>query len=181
VKGHPLAPGAVSLCAAGLLSGGERLAAGPTLKVSGPGGVRPLAKGFYASADPVVSYDGQRVHFAGKLRRKDTWQAWEAALEGRAAHRYALPTPQGISSDAGFFGMDGPSSQLRIPSGAVARRNSTPVTATAAAWKLFAAAMAGTAGGCAATLQRRAAVRSRLLAGSFHFFIRLGDLTRLSR
>lgn len=41
---------------------------------------RNLAPGFFASADPEVSFDGQRVLFAGKPRREDPWQIWEAPV-----------------------------------------------------------------------------------------------------
>jgi len=43
----------------------------------------------------VVSFDGQRVLFAGKSRREDPWQVWETALEGRTAGFSAKPCPGG--------------------------------------------------------------------------------------
>ena len=45
---------------------------------------RLLAPGFAASADPTVSFDGQKVLFAGKAHPQDPWQIWEiASPEGK--------------------------------------------------------------------------------------------------
>jgi hypothetical protein len=43
----------------------------------------------FASADPEVSFDGQRVLFAGKPRREDPWQIWEAGVVGGEPRRIA--------------------------------------------------------------------------------------------
>ena len=45
-------------------------------------GKHPLVPNFAASADPAVSFDGQRVLFAGKRTAEDSWQIWEIALTG---------------------------------------------------------------------------------------------------
>lgn len=58
--------------------GQERFPKGAALRLVGEAGARDLAPGFFASADAEVSFDGQRVLFAGKQRREDPWQIWEA-------------------------------------------------------------------------------------------------------
>jgi Hydrazine synthase alpha subunit middle domain len=45
-------------------------------------GQRRLVPGFAASADPSVSFDGQRILFAGKAHPQDAWQIWEVDKEG---------------------------------------------------------------------------------------------------
>lgn len=45
---------------------------------------RPLVPDFAASADPAVSFDGQRILFAGKVHPQDHWQIWEFALDSGA-------------------------------------------------------------------------------------------------
>jgi hypothetical protein len=60
--------------------GQERFPRGAAIRVNAESGLRELAPGFFASADPEVSFDGQRVLFAGKPRREDPWQIWEAAV-----------------------------------------------------------------------------------------------------
>jgi hypothetical protein len=58
--------------------GQERFPRGAAIRLVAAAGSRDLAPGFFASADPEVSFDGQRVLFAGKQRREDPWQIWEA-------------------------------------------------------------------------------------------------------
>ena len=65
--------------------GQERFPRGAVIRVVAAGGTRDLAPGFFASADPEVSFDGQRVLFAGKPRREDPWQIWEAPGGGSSA------------------------------------------------------------------------------------------------
>ena len=43
---------------------------------------RRLVPGFASSADPAVSFDGQRIFFAGKAHTQDPWQIWEIAVAG---------------------------------------------------------------------------------------------------
>ncbi len=50
-----------------------------------PGENMPLASGFAATADATVSFDGQRVIFAAKLKATDPWQIWEMPVAGGAA------------------------------------------------------------------------------------------------
>lgn len=60
--------------------GQERFPRGAAIRLVTATGSRDLAPGFFASADPEVSFDGQRVLFAGKPRREDPWQIWEAPV-----------------------------------------------------------------------------------------------------
>jgi len=60
---------------------GERFPSGATVLVRQNGRTRPLAADFTASADPAISFDGQRVLFAGKQKPTDPWQIWEVSLE----------------------------------------------------------------------------------------------------
>ncbi|HTT61884.1 MAG TPA: hypothetical protein VMG35_08585 [Bryobacteraceae bacterium] len=63
-------------------SGQERFPQGAAIRMVEATGSHDLAPGFFASADPDVSFDGERVLFAGKQRREDPWQIWEMALGG---------------------------------------------------------------------------------------------------
>lgn len=47
----------------------------------------PLVSGFAASADPIVSFDGKSVMFAGKEKLQDRWQIWEISLAGDKPRR----------------------------------------------------------------------------------------------
>ena len=71
--------------------GGERFPSGAVLQLVADGRKRPLAPNFAASADATVSFDGQRVLFAGKTKPQDPWQIWEISLSGGAARRI-VPT-----------------------------------------------------------------------------------------
>lgn len=66
---------------------GERFPQGSKIIVSSGAGQRSLAAGFFAAADPEVSFDARRVLFAGKQRREDHWQIWEAPLDGGSPAR----------------------------------------------------------------------------------------------
>jgi hypothetical protein len=69
------------------MRGGERFPSGATIFLHDSAGQHPLIPDFAASADPTVSFDGQRVLFAGKLKAQDPWQIWEIALDGGAPRR----------------------------------------------------------------------------------------------
>ena len=57
---------------------------GARLVVVAPGGqVRVLSEGFHSAGDPNVSFDGQRVLFAGKKDRASHWRVWEIGVDGR--------------------------------------------------------------------------------------------------
>lgn len=60
--------------------GEERFPRGAAIRVVSENGARDLAPSFFASADPEVSFDGQRVLFAGKPHQEDPWQIWEAQV-----------------------------------------------------------------------------------------------------
>lgn len=42
----------------------------------------PLAPGFFAAADPQVSFDGRSLLFAGQLLPGTIWQIWETSVDG---------------------------------------------------------------------------------------------------
>ena len=48
---------------------------------------RPLTPGFFAAADPRVSFDGARVLFAGKKTADASWQIWEMDTDGSGARQ----------------------------------------------------------------------------------------------
>jgi hypothetical protein len=69
------------------MEGRDRFPAGATLKISTGGACRALAPAFHASADATISFDGQRVLFAGKPTAADFWQIWEVPLTGGTPRR----------------------------------------------------------------------------------------------
>jgi hypothetical protein len=69
------------------MHGGERFPSGATVYLRDGRGRHPLVAGFAASADPSVSFDGQRVLFAGKRKAQDPWQIWEIPLAGGEPRR----------------------------------------------------------------------------------------------
>ena len=60
---------------------------GATVVVLDSKGKHALVPDFAASADAAVSFDGQRVLFAGKKQAADRWQVWEIALAGGEPRR----------------------------------------------------------------------------------------------
>jgi len=69
------------------MRGADRLPSGATIMLHGAGADWPLVPHFAASADPAVSFDGQRVLFAGKAKPNDPWQIWEMPLAGGEPNR----------------------------------------------------------------------------------------------
>ena len=69
------------------MHGAERFRSGATIFVSDAKSRHPLVPAFAASADPAVSFDGQRVLFSGKRKAEDPWQIWEIALAGGEPRR----------------------------------------------------------------------------------------------
>jgi len=69
------------------LKGGERFPKGAQLLLIHAGKAEPLVAGFWAAADANVSFDGQRVLFAGKQAPSDAWQIWEMTLADRSLRR----------------------------------------------------------------------------------------------
>lgn len=70
--------------------------AGARLVLVAPDGkVRVLSEGFAAACDPNVSFDGQRVLFAGRKTAADHWRIWEIGLDGKNLRPV---TPEGIEA-----------------------------------------------------------------------------------
>ncbi|MGD0630853.1 MAG: hypothetical protein ABR987_16100, partial [Terracidiphilus sp.] len=69
------------------LKSGERFPKGAQLLLIHAGKAEPLVAGFWAAADANVSFDGQRVLFAGKQVASDPWQIWELALKDRSVRK----------------------------------------------------------------------------------------------
>jgi hypothetical protein len=69
------------------MRGEERFPNGAALFVKDANIERPLLPDFVSSADPVVSFDAQRVLFAGKAHAADPWQIWEMSLQGGPPRR----------------------------------------------------------------------------------------------
>ncbi len=69
------------------LKGGERFPKGAQLLLIHAGKAEPLVTGFWAAADANVSFDGERVLFAGKQAAGDPWQIWEMTLKDRAVRK----------------------------------------------------------------------------------------------
>jgi hypothetical protein len=67
------------------LRGGERFPAGATVMLRQNGASHFLVKGFAATADPSVSFDGNRVLFSGRRDAKSLWQIWDVAASGGEA------------------------------------------------------------------------------------------------
>jgi len=64
------------------LKGEDRFSPDAAIFVHEAGTERRLVPDFSASADPEISFDGQRVLFSGKAHAQDPWQIWEIALTG---------------------------------------------------------------------------------------------------
>lgn len=75
------------------MHGADRFPSGATIMVHRPTGDRALVPDFAASADPAISFDGQRVLFAGKAKPADPWQIWEMQLSGGEPQR-VISTPE---------------------------------------------------------------------------------------
>jgi hypothetical protein len=61
------------------IRGAERFSGGATIFTKDGNDQRPLVSGFFATADASVSFDGNKVLFAGKRRSRDHWQIWEVS------------------------------------------------------------------------------------------------------
>ena len=64
------------------MRGEERFPKGAALFIKDGKSERPLLPDFVAAADPVVSFDAERVLFAGKVAPPNLWQIWEVSLQG---------------------------------------------------------------------------------------------------
>jgi hypothetical protein len=69
------------------LRGAERFPKGAQLLLIHAGQAEPLVKGFAATADANVSFDGKMVLFAGKQAAGDPWQIWELTLADRSVRK----------------------------------------------------------------------------------------------
>jgi hypothetical protein len=72
------------------MRGEDRFPSGAAIFLKTANEERALLPDFAASADPVVSFDGERVLFAGKAHATDAWQIWEISLAGGAARRITV-------------------------------------------------------------------------------------------
>ena len=79
------------------MHGADRFPSGATIIMRDENRERALVPDFAASAAPAVSFDGQRILFAGR-RIQDDWQMWELALENSAVRqsRPQLTTASGL-------------------------------------------------------------------------------------
>ena len=69
------------------LRGAERFPAGAQVRIRDGHGTRALAPDFAASADPSVSWDGERVLFSGRRKAGDSWQVYETSVSGQGKVR----------------------------------------------------------------------------------------------
>jgi len=69
------------------LKGGERFPKGAQLLIIHDGKDEALVPSFAASADANISFDGERVLFAGKRAPSDPWQIWELTLKDRSVRK----------------------------------------------------------------------------------------------
>ena len=69
------------------LRGGERFPQGAQLLLIHEGKAQPLISGFAASADASVSFEGDRVLFAGKKTVDAPWQIWELTVADRSVRQ----------------------------------------------------------------------------------------------
>jgi hypothetical protein len=69
------------------LRGGERFPKGAQLLLLRSGEAKPLLSGFAASADAAVSFDGNRMLFAGRRTANDPWAIWELTLADGSLRR----------------------------------------------------------------------------------------------
>lgn len=53
----------------------------------GQDAVQPLTPGFYAAADPQLSFDGNRILFSAERAKGDFWQIWEMAANESGMHQ----------------------------------------------------------------------------------------------
>lgn len=66
------------------MHGAERFSSDAAIFISDKNGQHVVVPDFATSADPSVSFDGQRVLFAGKIHPGDSWKIWEISLtDGR--------------------------------------------------------------------------------------------------
>ena len=69
------------------MQGADRFSSDAAVFVRDDKGAHPLVPAFAASADAAVSFDAQRVLFAGKAHPNDPWQIWEVETNGSDLRR----------------------------------------------------------------------------------------------
>ena len=69
------------------LRGGERFPRGAQLLLVKDGDASPLVQGFAASADANVSFDAERVLFAGKKTAGEPWAIWELTVSDHSVRK----------------------------------------------------------------------------------------------
>jgi hypothetical protein len=69
------------------IHGADRFSSDATIFIQDANGRHPLIPNFAVAADPTVSFDGNRVLFAGKQKTQDPWQIWELTLAGGEPRR----------------------------------------------------------------------------------------------
>ena len=74
------------------VKGNERFSSGATIFLRNGNSQHPLVPEFSATADPAVSFNGQKVLFAAKPHGNDAWQIWELNLEDGKPHRVTRAT-----------------------------------------------------------------------------------------
>jgi len=129
------APSYQSLAA---LHGAERFPKGAQLLLIHNGSAEPLAPQLWASADANVSFDGQRVLFAGKQSRSDRWQIWEMTLRGRSLRLLFAGSddairPMYLSSGQFVFAQRTASGYQLVVAGAQSSEPFAPIDANAGA------------------------------------------------
>jgi Hydrazine synthase alpha subunit middle domain len=64
------------------LRGADRFASSATILIREGNKQRELVPTFAAAGDPIVSFDGKSILFAGKAHGTDPWQIWETPISG---------------------------------------------------------------------------------------------------
>jgi len=64
------------------MHGADRFSPDAAILLRDDKGTRAFAPNFAESADPEISFDAERVLFAGKLHPQDLWQIWEVSISG---------------------------------------------------------------------------------------------------
>jgi hypothetical protein len=69
------------------MRGADRFSSDAAVLVRDGRGSHRLVADFASSADPAVSFDGQRILFAGKAHANDSWHIWEINADGSDPRR----------------------------------------------------------------------------------------------
>jgi hypothetical protein len=77
------------------LARGDGFSGARLVVVTPDGQVRALSEGFDSACDPNVSFDGERVLFAGKREPGARWRIWEIGLDGQGLRAVS---PEGLDA-----------------------------------------------------------------------------------